>query len=510
MELEKYIDPSYNGPTLIKGYLKKLKSKVSFSLIVSKFNKRYFILDLNNYFFGYQDREISSNFNRYELRNITNVHQNPRVTDVCDWRFAFSIEFKTRVFTLHTDSISIRSLWCKALIACIKPSNFVNEKISKPLSLLKPICNPLESENTQEKEKNEDVYDKKNNGIEERNKDVHGDDCNSFKDEKDNKMGGGFFKNLENSDELRCLESNSKDQGKCKNEFLTKSSYEVNRKHKTNFTHNTLKSVNLSEDEDISIISNPKAKIQKDDFDTLNLTAQIRLQSPQKSRFHKHLTIENPVSIKNPENLPWEVPKKIPIKANPIVFKANGIIDMIEEFNNLGLENVEIRTPSCVRQKLKPNHLLDTTKAFSKPRNTTASPIRILKIKKVTLNANKKKGDAFSMTQTFAKRNTETKSISPVKMANKHFDDLNDWDNDMKKDDEKKKNFGANIVKKVPVKFVEKPEILIDEEFSVSKSIRDDRKMLNKSEDVKNKAMFNEKTLDLVKRSDCDWDDWDN
>ena len=53
MEDSKYVDPNYKGPTLIRGYLKKLKTDMALVRFLKKFTKRYFILDLNNYFFGY-------------------------------------------------------------------------------------------------------------------------------------------------------------------------------------------------------------------------------------------------------------------------------------------------------------------------------------------------------------------------------------------------------------------------------------------------------------------------
>ena len=84
MEPQRYFDPSYKGPTLIRGYLKKLKSDSAFGKILGKFNKRYFILDMNNYQFGYQDKENSSKSHMFPLSDLIDIDPNPRITEVCD------------------------------------------------------------------------------------------------------------------------------------------------------------------------------------------------------------------------------------------------------------------------------------------------------------------------------------------------------------------------------------------------------------------------------------------
>ena len=83
MEIQRYIDPGYKGPTLIRGYLKKLKSNEAYGRFISKFNKRYFILDMNNSYFGYQDNETSTHTQKYSLCDILHIDPNPRITEIC-------------------------------------------------------------------------------------------------------------------------------------------------------------------------------------------------------------------------------------------------------------------------------------------------------------------------------------------------------------------------------------------------------------------------------------------
>lgn len=43
------LDPYYKGPSLISGYLNKIKSSSLFTHFFKKYNKRFFVLDLNKY-----------------------------------------------------------------------------------------------------------------------------------------------------------------------------------------------------------------------------------------------------------------------------------------------------------------------------------------------------------------------------------------------------------------------------------------------------------------------------
>ncbi len=49
------------------------------------------------------------------------VERNPKVTEVCDWKFPFVIEFKAKTYIFYAESLSVHDLWCKAFIAILIP-----------------------------------------------------------------------------------------------------------------------------------------------------------------------------------------------------------------------------------------------------------------------------------------------------------------------------------------------------------------------------------------------------
>jgi hypothetical protein len=85
---------------------------------LKKFTKRYFVLDLNSYIFGYQEKESSSKLQSFGLELLRKVERFPRVTTVCNYKFAFYVEIDNREFFLYADSLSVHNQWCNGLLAC--------------------------------------------------------------------------------------------------------------------------------------------------------------------------------------------------------------------------------------------------------------------------------------------------------------------------------------------------------------------------------------------------------
>ena len=121
MEKFKYIDPVYVGPLYFEGILKKLKSENSVSKIFSKFNKRFFAVDLQEYSIWYKKSKTSKPIRKFSLSDLVYLNPEPKTQVKCDWKFSFSFKISTKIFTLHSDSHDQYQTWCGILKSCIKP-----------------------------------------------------------------------------------------------------------------------------------------------------------------------------------------------------------------------------------------------------------------------------------------------------------------------------------------------------------------------------------------------------
>ena len=135
MENRRYIDQLYIGPRRFEGYLKKLKSKDSYSRIFTKFNKRYFLVDLDEYIIAYKSKASSKNLRKFSLVEITYIDSSPKITEPCDWKFAFAVKLKKKLYTLHSDTYKSCQHWCEILKACTRPldHNPYNTAPKKPV-----------------------------------------------------------------------------------------------------------------------------------------------------------------------------------------------------------------------------------------------------------------------------------------------------------------------------------------------------------------------------------------
>lgn len=121
MENRRFIDQWYVGPRRFEGYLKKLKSKNSYSRIFAKFNKRYFVVDLDEYFIAYKRKASSRKLRKFSLLELSYIDSSPKITEPCDWKFAFALKLQKKFYTLHSDSYKSCQQWCEILIACTRP-----------------------------------------------------------------------------------------------------------------------------------------------------------------------------------------------------------------------------------------------------------------------------------------------------------------------------------------------------------------------------------------------------
>lgn len=115
------LDPRYTGPLVIESYLKKLKKASHRAVFSSKFTKRWFVLDLRSGSFHYlQNKNKTRPERAYTLSDILSVDINPKVIEVCDWKFSFVVETNDRSYFLYAESVSMHTLWCTALLALVR------------------------------------------------------------------------------------------------------------------------------------------------------------------------------------------------------------------------------------------------------------------------------------------------------------------------------------------------------------------------------------------------------
>ncbi|OMJ73266.1 hypothetical protein SteCoe_28077 [Stentor coeruleus] len=612
MDPEKYVDPMYKGPTLIRGYLKKLKSDSALSKFISKFNKRYFIIDLNNYFFGYQDKETSIRFHRHDLCYLINIDPNPRVIEICDWKFAFVVEIQRRVYTLHADSVSAHNEWCNALKACLKPVEKIkqqNEIIRNPISYLQNrdldirTPTPIETTNSSDKKDWSTTYQPSNSS--DINRDINSPlpQRSPYEDIQQNKYPiyntyGTYAPDVISSNEVeenkdprfqvpeenkvphqgsyefdvRAPEPPVVQQKYQKNDYNT-NSQGVYQKEKPapevqngpilvmlkgdfqeenkNIKKNQIrKPIENYDDDEISLVSGPKSLKKPDDLEPIIPIMQMRPPSAKgiETRIERKSDLTKPQ--KELEKDPWDISNKPIIKAEPIAFKQSGILDMMAEMNDLGLENVEIRPLSYLKQKSPqetfPKH---PKEAFVKPSQETFTNPLEKKQKtetKETFTKAPEQQKAIKTHENYKKR-PETFDKSPERFSkpqepvfqptgkSKNIEfiekplpqvDDDDWDDDTKPVVEKREKIERNekvekkgtigsitvkpIKKKTQIKFVEKPEIVPDDEYVNKKKSEPTRKIQVEAPKTKGKTVFKEKTLERAQGKDCDWDEWDD
>lgn len=481
MENQRYIDPMYKGPSLIRGYLKKLKSDSAFGKFLSKFNKRYFILDMNAYTFGYQDKESSNNTILYPLSDLLDVDPNPRITVVCDWKFGFVVEIRRRIYTLYADSVSVHNEWCTALKACVRPVqklkqdeiNVVNElesieslkgtnsrpQTNEPEKVyINTLSGPVPGPNEYLKHKvpSEQEIEVNKTYVDYQIYNKSTVDSHIDKPEYPIKDVTTISTSLALHEEPQLITY----KGEYSSEQQPKN-YKKLEDQKALLSHNIHdKKSPENSDEEISTISGPKRPLVKDDLDHYVPIIQIKDTFPKKIEKKTEPKIEKKTEPKESVE-----EAKIKVKQETkteLAFKSTGILDMMNDMNNLGLETVEIRplTRSKPNPKVEPNVKVEHKENTSKP-SVPDKP----------------------------------ESVKP-----------------------EKKNVLGNLVvrpvsKNTPArpKYVEKPDVVPDEEVAKPTPPPEIQKPMphfKKSTSVK--AEFKEKNSELKPQGeDYDWDAWD-
>ena len=106
--------------------LQKLKSKEAIGRIFSKFVKRWFVLNLNSRKFYYTaGKNKKKQIKTHDVSEIISIDPNPKIDVICDWKFAFEISTRDKVYLLYSESVSCHNDWCHAVRAVLRPETQV-------------------------------------------------------------------------------------------------------------------------------------------------------------------------------------------------------------------------------------------------------------------------------------------------------------------------------------------------------------------------------------------------
>lgn len=113
-------------PTLIQGYLKKLKNTNALIRFVSKFTKRYFVLDLDVGTFYYcKSQTKRAPLKTHLITEIKSFTRDLMNIELSDWKFAFKVETTTKIYTLYCESFNCYQEWCKGFQKCVKDVTYL-------------------------------------------------------------------------------------------------------------------------------------------------------------------------------------------------------------------------------------------------------------------------------------------------------------------------------------------------------------------------------------------------
>ncbi|CAG9333116.1 unnamed protein product [Blepharisma stoltei] len=116
------IDPHYKGPKIMQSYLKKLKHEKKVVWFLSKFTKRWFVLDLIHGVFYYtQSHSNAIPEKSYKIAEIVGFEPNPKTKDKCDFNYPLEMVTTDRVFILYAENKKVHDDWCKVLRSLFVP-----------------------------------------------------------------------------------------------------------------------------------------------------------------------------------------------------------------------------------------------------------------------------------------------------------------------------------------------------------------------------------------------------
>lgn len=511
MDLNCFVDPNYRGPSLIRGYLKKLKCDKAMMKFLKKFNKRYFILDLGNYIFYYQEKENSSMLQKFDLKELIRIDSNPRIMEVCDWKFAFTVYIGNKVLTLYADSASAHTEWCNGFRACIRPvlrmdqgetlndpraSEYVQDKI--------PESYNKKPEFKIENQKNAEIAIAKNT------EKTHEPDAKKYQEHDAKSNQELDYKKKQNVD----VGNNGKDamhnRGKHNepNRFVvvTSDNREISSKAR-----------NHDEDEDdIKVITEAKNIKKNDDLDRVVPVIFAKERPMSKRGVTPIINREEVKEVRIEERKQSNYARANSVNKERVVFNQNGIHDMMNELDGLGLDKLEVRSGVEFRQKVSASRTMKTDNFKDSQNSTNTSESQ-------KNNLGYFHPEPSEKSRSFKTKENISRDLTP---SDPNARKLNYKGNEKKQPEhfvpepaEKKSGLSGlsyrPISNKIPAKpkFMEKPEIVPDEEIVKARNekVVNNKPPSNRDRMHKEKAVYKEKNPNLNPQgSDCDWDNWDD
>ncbi|CAG9317685.1 unnamed protein product [Blepharisma stoltei] len=135
MEFQNQQPASEETPKLVQGYLKKLKNDRALIRFVSKFTKRWFVLDIAASKFYYCKNSTKPiPIKHHSLNEITNFVRDLDNIELSDWRFSFKVETTSKIYTLYCENSTEYEKWCEAfqnVVNSVKNNRFSNEEINE-------------------------------------------------------------------------------------------------------------------------------------------------------------------------------------------------------------------------------------------------------------------------------------------------------------------------------------------------------------------------------------------
>lgn len=477
MDIDKYVDPDYKGPTILRGYLKKLKHEMAIVKFLKKFTKRYFIIDLNNYFFGYQQSENSSKIQKFSLGEIRKVEGNPKVTHTCSYKFAFYLEIGNRDLFLYANSLSAHKEWCAILSACLKPDPHSLPSTSCEQNSI-PISYDLVKDNSKHK-----IESKADFVIQQEN--PQPEDSYIPKPKINENSGKLITKTPEP------LFEKEKDLPKRPDIIVVKQDTEVSKQTASDKKLNFIsvpkindkrledcisvapsvimkKQINTGDDasnDEVIVISGPK-KIDKKEDDYVSILPVFF--SKDKIIPKKEVRLAPEPCLKNPVHKEKQTPNTLPSSTVRASFntKSGGIADMLSDLDSIGVSNIEVRSGSELRENISQKAYKSDTFNHDEP----AKPDKV---------SNVDKRGFFRPEENSAKPSFKAVTCRTV-----------------------------NTKINSKPKFEEKPLIVQDDFVEVKMKPKPNPVPISHRE-VKQKPVYKEVNA-VKKENDCDWDEWDD
>ncbi|CAG9327592.1 unnamed protein product [Blepharisma stoltei] len=335
------LGPKAMGSSTLQTYFKKLKSSHAKVRFLSKFTLRWFVLDTNKDIFYYTKKESDiKQIETYSLLDLLDVDPNPKVTYASEYKFVFQVTFSSRNFMLYSNSLSAHRQWTDMLKRYLIPTR---KNIRAPRVWNKSNSNESQEGDDQilNKAVQEEMISQDASwrlATERGEINEHEIITEQARGENINYPVEDYKRNAQNEEETWRISGNER----VSNEYYT---WSINNQPNINSSKWVAEEFSTSKSEN-------KENSQK--FDTVYVFQDA---SEEIEGFQKNKIIEVEKDLKS--TLPFVIMPTVPTspkiheeKVLPVSFKIkSGMLDMLEDIQSLGLEDIEISPPRQVSLK---------------------------------------------------------------------------------------------------------------------------------------------------------------